>query len=317
MNSDLHAAVSNMFKSGKFPHAVLIYGEKGLGKKYAARQIAQLLLCQNSNAQGACRICTSCRLVQSDSHPDLIEAAHSGKKMGISVATVREICADSSVMPNTSDCKVYLFLDADAMEAFAQNALLKVIEEPPENVYFIFTAQSKSAFLPTVLSRLVSIGMGECSKDECLLALSEHKIEAQRAENAYSIYGGNIGKCLKSITDEKMQLVQNTVILLSQSIINGNSYEFLKVCHSIENDNNTVVEILQELALVFRDVSALRLNSHNCAGIYKKGALELSQKLSYNTINRFYNAVNSAYSDIKSNVSPKLVLCHLCSQIFA
>ena len=61
---------------------------------------------------------------------------------------------------------MYIFSDADSIQLPAQNSLLKIVEEPPEFVYFIFTAASKDVFLPTIISRVISLGMSQCSEDE-------------------------------------------------------------------------------------------------------------------------------------------------------
>lgn len=316
MNSALRETVDNMLCAGRFPHAVLLYGDSGVGKKYSAKEISAMLLCHSGSQRFACGKCASCVLFKSGSHPDLIIAEHSGKRNGISVAEVRRICADASIAPNTSDSKVYLILDADAMEAAAQNALLKIIEEPPENVYFIFTAQSKSVFLPTILSRIVSIGVGECSESECLKALAEHGIPTEDAKRAYEDNGGNIGKCLLSINDDDRIKVCQTVAALVNCIISRDEYGFLKVCHSIETDSEMTKNVLSEMIAVVRDISACRIDSDNCIGIYRKGAYALSQTMSHKSVIRLYECISAAYSDIKMNVSPKLALCLLCSQIF-
>lgn len=317
MNHCIQEAVGNMLKTGRFPHALLLFGDLGVGKKYCAKEIAAALLCQNKAEHFGCGVCTSCKLLKADSHPDFITAEHSGKRNGISIAQVRQICADAYIAPNTSDCKVYLIADADAMEAAAQNAFLKIIEEPPENVYFIFTAQSKSVFLPTILSRVVSIGISQVSRQECIAALESHGIDEKTAMTAYSAYGGNIGKCLLSINDENKIKILQTVQSLVDCIASGDEYGFLKVCHGIESDSDMAKNVLCELCAVVRDISVCRFNSDNCIGIYKSGARTLSDSMSHSAVNRLYENILTAISDIKKNISPKLALCRLCSRIFA
>lgn len=316
MNGGLKQIIANMRKNGRMPHALLLYGDYGIGKKFAARQIAKAILCHDKTAEFACANCASCRLFDANSHPDVIEAEHSGKRMGISVATARKICADASVAPNSSDNKVYLLLDADAMEPTAQNALLKIIEEPPANVYFILTAQSKTVFLPTILSRVVSIGVGECSREECIAALKSKGADSIAAELAFDTYGGNIGRCLDSIFDENQIKTASIVRDLVDCIANRCEYDFLKICHGFENDSETCKAVLSMLCAVFRDASVMRISDANSSSIYRAGAQKLSEFLSFNRANELYTAVNSAYSDIKGNVSPKLTLCALSAKIF-
>lgn len=140
--------ISDMKKRGKMPQALLFYGEDGWGKTTAAKFTAKTILSAENPD-----------LIEKNIHPDVIWAEHSGKLGGFSVDTVRFICGDAYIKPNNADSKIYIFDDCNAITNQAQNALLKIIEEPPSGVYFIFTAVSRNIFLQTMLSRLTSIGM--------------------------------------------------------------------------------------------------------------------------------------------------------------
>ena len=74
--------------------------------------------------------------------------------------------------------------------------------------------------------------------------------------------------------------------------------------------------VLSMLCAVFRDASVMRISDANSSSIYRAGAQRLSEFLSFTRANELYTAVNSAYSDIKGNVSPKLTLCALSAKIF-
>lgn len=148
VKNTVHDIIADMKKRGKLPQTILFYGEEGWGKTTAAKFTAKIILStENPN------------LIDKDIHPDVIWAEHSGKLGGFSVDTVRFICQNAYIKPNNSDSKVYIFDDCDAITIQAQNALLKIVEEPPRGVYFIFTATSRNIFLPTMLSRLTAIGM--------------------------------------------------------------------------------------------------------------------------------------------------------------
>ncbi len=143
-------------------HAYLLIAEPDAG--YAeARAIAQAMVC--SAPEGTprpCGLCRDCRKAEKGIHPDILTVERltddKGKpKREIYVDQIRDIVADSVVMPNEAERKVYILRDADSMNAAAQNALLKVLEEPPGFVSFLLVAESPAALLETVRSRCVTL----------------------------------------------------------------------------------------------------------------------------------------------------------------
>lgn len=140
----------------KLSHAYIIVSDPEDGYA-AARSLAQTMLC---TAEGArpCGRCPNCRKAEKGIHPDIITVARQtddrGKpKREIYVEQIRDIVSDAAVMPNEADTKVYILRDAGTMNAAAQNALLKILEEPPRFVAFILITDAAEALLETVRSR--------------------------------------------------------------------------------------------------------------------------------------------------------------------
>ena len=162
---------------GTLHHALLLYGKKGLGKLDFARALAQALLCENlAGGRFACGACASCRWFAQGSHPDfrLIEpeAAASGavgesgaggadesarpdKKAAtqITVDQVRQLQDFLTVTTHRQGYRAIILNPAEAMNSFAANALLKILEEPPPRTLFLLVAHQPRRLLPTVLSR--------------------------------------------------------------------------------------------------------------------------------------------------------------------
>ena len=145
-NKYFTGTVQSMLKSGRLAHCFIIFGEKGVGKKTAAGYLAKALVCTGEEER-PCGRCRACRLAEENAHPDIIFPETAGKLNTYNIETVREVRSGAYVKPNDGNAKAYIFRDADNIKLPAQNALLKIIEEPPEFAYFIFTASSKSAFL--------------------------------------------------------------------------------------------------------------------------------------------------------------------------
>lgn len=114
---------------GRFPHTLLIEGPEGSGKKTAAWQAAKTLLCEGEPKP--CGRCAHCVKADKRVHPDVRYYTVPEGKKEFPVETVREIRQDAYIAPNEGARKIYLIDRAHAMNAAAQNALLKIIEEPP------------------------------------------------------------------------------------------------------------------------------------------------------------------------------------------
>ena len=146
-------ALINADKENRFPHAILFFGNQGLGKKEFAQQLAQFLLCSDPNKnQHACGFCKDCLLFSANTHGDFYNILPENSK-SIGIDQVREIKTEANQKPQRGQVKVFLIPDADKMSIAASNALLKVLEEPPGGGIFILTSERKHALSPTVLSR--------------------------------------------------------------------------------------------------------------------------------------------------------------------
>ena len=151
--------IVGMFKSGRVPHALLIEGAPGQALDTFVSRVAMGILCAQAEDGQPCGSCRACAKVSEDIHPDLLTYVGEGKSRAISVDKVREIRAQAFLLPNESERKVLLLKEADIMLPPAQNALLKILEEPPPSAVFILTAENRSRLLETVRSRVSVISL--------------------------------------------------------------------------------------------------------------------------------------------------------------
>jgi len=138
-------------------HATILIAPPEEGYSAGCR-LAQTMLCTGAEGTRPCGLCRNCRKAEKGIHPDILTVERplddKGKqKREIYVEQVRDIVADAAVLPNEADRKVYIIRDADTMNASAQNALLKILEEPPAFVAFVLIAASAAGLLETVRSR--------------------------------------------------------------------------------------------------------------------------------------------------------------------
>ena len=153
-NEQLKENLSAAKRKGRMSHFYLLSGPRGSGKHTLAELIAAAMLCAEPDAP--CGVCRSCRKVLGGNHPDYITIDDPSKKT-VPVDLIREARADIFVRPNEGEKKIYLFPRAQDMGIPGQNALLKVLEEPPSYGVFLLLTDNPEKLLPTVRSRCVEL----------------------------------------------------------------------------------------------------------------------------------------------------------------
>ena len=148
LKNNLRASVGR----GRASHFYLITGPEGSGKHTLAQLLAAALVCRESDKP--CLSCNACRKVLSQNHPDVITVVDPTHKE-VPVDMVRQIREDMFIKPNEADKKVYLFPQALRVEG--QNALLKVLEEPPSYCVIMILSENPEALLPTIRSRCTQL----------------------------------------------------------------------------------------------------------------------------------------------------------------
>ncbi|MBQ7001062.1 MAG: DNA polymerase III subunit [Oscillospiraceae bacterium] len=161
-NDRLKANLAESLAKGHISHFYLISGPEGSGKHTLAKLLAAAILCQEKRRP--CLRCNPCRKVLEGNHPDFITVDDPEKKT-VTVDLIRQARADIYVQPNESDHKIYLFPRAQDMGVPGQNALLKILEEPPKYGVFLLLTDNPDKLLPTVRSRCTELKMQALPED--------------------------------------------------------------------------------------------------------------------------------------------------------
>ena len=177
-NARLKENLAAAFKQNRISHGYLICGPEGSGKHTLANLMAAAAVCRS--ADRPCCTCSDCRKVLAGLHPDVITVDDPEKKT-VSVDLVRQARADMYVRPNEAERKVYIFPRAQDMRTEAQNALLKVLEEPPAYGMFLLLSDAPEKLLPTIRSRCVELKLQELPDDALTEQASEHTARFCRA----------------------------------------------------------------------------------------------------------------------------------------
>lgn len=151
-NTRLKENLISSLNRGHISHFYLISGPAGSGKHLLSRLLAAAILCQGNGKP--CGRCDSCRKIAENLHPDVITVEDPEHKT-VAVKIVRQIREDVFIRPNESDHKIYIFPQELGVEG--QNALLKILEEPPEYGVFLLLTDNPEKILPTVRSRCTEL----------------------------------------------------------------------------------------------------------------------------------------------------------------
>jgi DNA polymerase-3 subunit delta' len=181
-------------------HALLVVGPKGSGKKTILEAIAVALGAKRQEQ----------RIVVSDSEPS------------ISINQARSLRTSLGLRPLKDSVLTVMIPSAEKLTIEAQNALLKLLEEPPENTYFLLSTEDKSSLLPTVLSRVNVIRLNKLSSDQITDYFLSHNYEEPKIKVALALSGGYTGlakRLLDNQAEDFKETISNSKQILSSSLI--------------------------------------------------------------------------------------------------
>lgn len=141
-------------KNDRISHSYIVASASEENRARMTVELAAAMLCDGAGGR-PCRQCRNCRKVFHGVHPDVsfVEPDSGAKTPVIKVEQIRQIAATAYILPSEASRKVYILRQADSMNFNAQNAFLKLLEEPPQSAAFVLAAANPVALLPTVRSR--------------------------------------------------------------------------------------------------------------------------------------------------------------------
>ena len=284
---------------GHISHFYLISGPAGSGKRTLARLLAGAILCQGSHKP--CGACTPCRKVMRGEHPDLITVEDPEHK-NVAVRIVRQIRDDVFIRPNESDHKIYLFPQELGLEG--QNALLKILEEPPAYGVFILLSDNPEKLLPTVRSRCTELAMTAVPKPVLRAHLSQRFPKAAPEDIAAAAQrsGGWLGQAL-ALLEEGEGVPQQTVDFV-RAYAARDVLGIQQVLTPMEKwKRDALAEILRSWQELMEQALACRAGLPAAAPL----ARELTQGRSAQELMNALKALQKAGNYTQSNVSPAAV----------
>lgn len=314
-NEKIKEQLTFLHNSGRLPHAIVIEGENGLGKRTLALEIALNLFCR-SEGDRPCRQCPQCLKVLKHIHPDIYEYSAPGGPRSFHVDVVRDIKQDVFIQPNEADYKVYILGNCQCMSESAQNAILKILEEPPEYALFILTADTKSALLETVLSRSVVISLEgvESNKAAEYICSKDESIDFNDAVNASAVWNGNIGKSIESLKDGKLSKISTIANDISLALLSDKEYDLLKACSVFERDRETLISVLTLLKTIFRDALLYTAGSDVLSG-QTDTVRRLASRLNKVKLLRLIQSCDNIHILAEKNGNNAILITKICYEL--
>ncbi len=152
---DEYQKIVSLKQNQALSHALLIIGPQGAGQEVLAASLSMDLMCERSSP--ACGVCHSCELMKANTHPDYY--CVDGQESSIKVDQIRTLSKQVSQKAQIGQTKVLHLIHSQNMNLNASNALLKILEEPPQGTYFLLTAFQAASLLPTIKSRCLLVNV--------------------------------------------------------------------------------------------------------------------------------------------------------------
>ena len=209
------------FVADRVPHAYIFAGPEGVGKFKAAREWAKLLLCENpvveNNFPDSCGLCSSCLGFEAGSHPDfevvykeLLEFTRDGKgkttPLKLPINVVRQFLIEKvRQRPTLAGKRVFIVTEGEKLSTASQNALLKVLEEPPAYCSIILLCTRLESLLPTTRSRCQTIRFGPVAEQRIVDKLGQMGLGGDKALYFARFSQGSLGQACRLASLELAQ----------------------------------------------------------------------------------------------------------------
>lgn len=273
-NEETKTLLSLAFDAERFPHAVILEGSAQSGKAVLAEILARAAVCGGAGEK-PCGSCPGCVKALAGTHPDITVLDGDADPRAFPVDAIRAIRSGAYIRPNEAPNRVYLLAGVQNMSEVSQNALLKVLEEPPKNVLFLLTTVSSSALLPTVRSRAQTFSLED----------------ARKADGVDLEYTAR----------------------LAQAITATNESDLLFLTSGLIKDKGLLRAVLAQLELIFRDAAVLRSGGEACLSGQREAAEKLGAGLTRDRIFLLLQEVKNAGRALDRNANAALLVTALCA----
>ncbi|MBQ7010756.1 MAG: hypothetical protein IJN63_03530 [Clostridia bacterium] len=318
-NEHLKELIAADIRRGTFLHACILESEKGNGIEDSALDIAAAIACKNKESDLyslPCGRCPSCEKILNRNCIDMI-TIDKGDKASIGVDRIRELKQNTVLSASELDCKIYMILEADKMTEEAQNALLKILEEPPiEETYFLLCTENSEALLPTVRSRAPVMRLTPPTRSVTAAIIeAEFGVGSEEAYRAATAAGNGIALAREIIrgTDDgkaRIKAYDQARAITEMLATKRSKSDIILYISSLSLKKEEATEILRLIYSGLRDIIAVKRCRDIATDLYPTAeeARKYAGRITARGAVAISDAVSNALSSLDKNASPKNVM---------
>ncbi len=303
--------LQNAIRMDKISHAYILNGPAESGKMMLAEAFAMTLQCEKGESE-PCLLCRSCKQAVDHNQPDIIYVTHE-KPNTIGVDDIRkQLNNDIVIKPYSSRYKIYIVDEAEKMNQQAQNALLKTIEEPPAYAVILLLTTNADSFLPTILSRCITLNLKAVKDSEIKAYLMKtYQIPDYQADVCTAFAQGNVGKAVKLASSESFNELKASTLQLMKRLDDIELYEMTAAVKQISEYKLEINDYFDLMMIWFRDILYMKATNDVNGLIFQDEVYDIKKqaaKRSYNGIENILEALEKAKIRLNANVNFDLVI---------
>ncbi len=315
-----------LLHKGTIPHALLFSGPEGVGKQTTALAFAMAANCEQYGSSDriviehpeasigsakfpveSCGSCRSCRKIVSANHPDIIRIQAQGQM--IRIAQIRDLRYMLSMKPHEARLRVVIIGDAHTMNPEAGNALLKVLEEPPDRTVLILTALQKSDMLPTINSRCVHLRFKPISAKFLSSLLTEtYGVDAPDAQILSVLANGSFSRAV-AFKETNLIAWRHWLIDVMENLTEASIGMQLAFAEKLSQNKAFIKHTLELIRLWMRDLIIVKYNpdkvlNQDMLHRIRRTSNKLSEKVIFSCI----SSIQQVQKAIDNNANIKMAL---------
>ncbi len=264
-------------------HAYLITGAEQIGKTTLARTLAQALNCEAPTPERPCGQCRTCRLIRADRHPDvrLVQPQKSGRgKLSIKIDQIRELQQELNLLPYEARRRVAILKRFDTANVNAANAFLKTLEEPPEKVMLLLTANDAESLLPTIASRCRTISLRPLKStlvEESLMI--RWGVNPDEAQVLSRLADGRLGWAVEASQDDRILADRQQQLAHLREALDGNRVRRFALADKLARKPELLPDLLRTWLSWWHDLALLAYRRESIGPIIPISNVDQKQHL--------------------------------------
>ncbi len=302
----------NALRNGRLAHAYLFIGPEGVGKRLTATTLFKAMNCQSPPGPGdCCEKCPSCIKVNSSNHADFIVLEPEGET--IKIDQIRDMQKRLRFRPLEGGRRACILNAADCLNDAASNALLKILEEPPQETHLFLITSRPHKLLPTILSRCQWVKFRPLSPGQIAQILQrDHSLEGGKAHFYASLAGGSVGQAV-SLSDRVDFEKRLGWLRFFSTLPEKSAEEIFETCERLAKEEEEIGDLLDLWKIWVRDLVVFKVQRPGTTeGLINHDLLpDLERdaaRVSFDRLEGIFASISGIQKSLAFNVNKQLAL---------